>query len=411
MNNSAGCLRSGQRTPQDPLLLYLAAFERLLRTQGYAPPTIRLKVRLLRDFSLWLRKRAISLKDLSAEHAECYLRHRARHLRPRTDDIVGLSQLLDLLRKEGIVAQRQECKQSTPLDRLLDQYALYLREERAVAPVTVGAYSRVAREFLAQIFGEGCLNLSALRTIDVITFVRHQAARGSRKTAAYACTALRSFLDYLRYCGDVTINLSAAVPRVANWSMPSIPRSIAPGHLRRVLASCNRRSAVGSRDYAILLLLARLGLRAGAIVALELDDVDWQAAALRVRGKGGHAHMLPLPFEVGEAIAGYLKIGRPISTNRRLFLRSRAPIQGFKSSVAVLSVVRHALIRTGIDSPSKGAHQFRHALASEMLRRGASLPEIGQILDHRNPETTAIYAKVDLASLHTLALAWPGEVR
>ena len=190
--------------------------------------------------------------------------------------------------------------------------------------------------------------------------------------------------------------------------MPLIPRSIAPGHLRQVLASCNRRSAVGSRDYAILLLLARLGLRAGAVVALELDDVDWQAATLRVRGKGGHAHMLPLPVEVGEAIAGYLKIGRPISTNRRLFLRSRAPIQGFKSSVAVVSVVRHALIRAGIDAPSKGAHQFRHALASEMLRRGASLPEIGQILDHRNPETTAIYAKVDLASLHTLALAWPG---
>jgi integrase/recombinase XerD len=409
MKNSPGCSRAERRT--GPLIPYLTAFERLLRGQGYAPPTIRLKVRLVRDFSVWLRKRAISLKDLSAEHAECFLRHRARHLRPRTDDIVGLSQLLDLLRKEGIVALRQVCKQSMPLDSLLEQYALYLREERAVAPVTVAAYSRVARGLLAQTFGEGRLNLSALRTIDVLKFVQLQVARGSRKTAAYACTALRSFLDYARYRGDVTTNLSAAVPKVANWSMPSIPRSIAPDHLRRVLASCNRRSAVGSRDYAMLLLLARLGLRAGAIVALELDDIDWQAATLRVRGKGGHAHMLPLPVEVGEAIAAYLKIGRPISTERRLFLRSRAPIRGFKSSVAVLSVVRHALIRAGIDSPSKGAHQFRHALASEMLRRGASLPEIGQILDHRNPQTTAIYAKVDLASLHTLALAWPGGAR
>jgi site-specific recombinase XerD len=392
------------------LLPYLAAFERLLRSRGYAPPTIRLKVRLVRDFGLWLRKRAIGLQDLSAEHAERYLRHRARHLRPRTDDLAGLSQLLDLLCKEGMVAQRWVCKQSMPLDRLVDQYALYLREERAVAPVTVALYSRVARDFLVQSFGEGRLNPSALRTIDVLTFVQRQAARGSRKTAAYACSALRSFLDYLRYRGDVTINLSAAVPTVANWSMPSIPRSIAPDHLRRVLASCNRRGAVGSRDYAILQLLARLGLRARAIVALELDDVDWQVATLRVRGKGGHAHLLPLPVEVGEAIAAYLKIGRPVSTNRRLFLRSRAPIQGFKNSVAVLSVVRQALIRARIDPPSKGAHQFRHALASEMLRRGASLPEIGQILDHRNPETTAIYAKVDLASLRSLALAWPGGV-
>jgi len=411
VKNSPERSRSEQRTRLEPLLPYLAAFERLLCSQGYAPPTIRLKLRLVRDFGLWLMERAVGLKDLSAEHAERYLRHRARHLRPRTDDIVGLRQLLDLLRKKGMVAQRRVCKQSMPLDRLVDQYALYLREERAVAPVTVALYSRVARGFLAQSFGEGRLNLSALRTIVVLTFVQRQAARGSRKTAAYACSALRSFLDYLRYRGDVTIKLSAAVPTVANWSMPSIPRSIAPDHLRRVLASCNRRSAVGSRDYAILLLLARLGLRAGAVVALELDDVDWQAATLRVRGKGGHAHMLPLPVEVGEAIAAYLKIGRPISTNRRLFLRSRAPIQGFKSSVAVLSVVRQALIRAGIDPPSKGAHQFRHALASEMLRRGASLLEIGQILDHRNPQTTAIYAKVDLASLHTLALAWPGGTR
>lgn len=411
MKNSPERSRSEQRTSNEPLLPYLAAFERLLCSQGYAPLTIRLKLRLVRDFGLWLRERAVGLKDLSAGHAERYLRDRARHLRPRTDDIVGLRQLLDLLRKKGMVAQRRVCKQSMPLDRLVDQYALYLREERAVAPVTVALYSRVARGFLAQSFGEARLNLSALRTIDVLTFVQRQAARGSRKTAAYACSALRSFLDYLRYRGDVTMNLSAAVPTVANWSMPSIPRSIAPDHLRRVLASCNRRSAVGSRDYAILLLLARLGLRAGAVVALELDDVDWQAATLRVRGKGGHTHMLPLPVEVGEALAAYLKIGRPLSTNRRLFLRSRAPIQGFKSSVAVLSVVRQALIRAAIDPPSKGAHQFRHALASEMLRRGASLPEIGQILDHRNPQTTAIYAKVDLASLHTLALAWPGGAR
>jgi integrase/recombinase XerD len=409
MKNLHGCSGSEQRARQGPLTPYLAAFEQLLRTQGYAPPTIRLKVRLVRDFSVWLMEQTISLKHLSAEHAEHYLRDRARHRRPRTDDIVGLSQILDLLCKEGVVAQQKVCKRSTPLDRLLDRYASYLREERAVAPFTVAAYSRVARGFLVQSFGEGRLNLPALRTIDVLNFVQHQVARGSRKTATCTCTALRSFLDYARYCGAVTINLSAAVPKVANWSMPSIPRSIAPDHLRRVLASCSRCSAVGSRDYAILQLLARLGLRAGAIALLELDDIDWQAATLRVRGKGGHAHVLPLPVEVGEAIAAYLKIGRPISTNRRLFLRARAPIRGFKSQVAVLSVVRHALIRAGVvDSPSKGAHQFRHALASEMLRRGASLPEIGQILDHRNPQTTAIYAKVDLASLHTLALAWPG---
>jgi integrase/recombinase XerD len=411
VKNSTGCSGSGLRTPEGSLVPYLAGFERLLRRDGYAPITARRKVRLVRDFSAWLTRRMININDLTLEQGERYLRYRARHRRPNTDDIAGLKQLLEVLRDEGIVAHRKECKRSTPVDRLVDRYALYLREERAVAPDTVVTYSRVARSFLAQRFGEGRTKLSALRATDVLKFVQHQVALGSRKTAQLACTVLRSFLQYARYRGEIVIDLAAGVPGVANWSMPSIPRSIARDHLRRVLASCNRSCAVGSRDYAILLLLARLGLRAGAIALLELDDVDWQAATLRVRGKGGHDHVLPLPVEVGEAIAAYLKIGRPISTNRRLFLRAKAPIRGFKSQVAILSVVRHALIRAGIDSPSKGAHQFRHALASEMLRHGASLPEIGQILDHRNPRTTAIYAKVDLASLHTLALAWPGGAR
>jgi integrase/recombinase XerD len=407
MKNSTGYSGSGLRTPKGPLAPYLPDFERLLRKNGYAPTTVRRKVRLVRDFSAWLSRQTINVEDLTLEHGELYLRYRARHRRPGTDDIAGLKQLLELLREEKIVAQKVG-KQSTPLDRLVDRYGLYLREERAVAPDTVVNYSRIARCFLEQSFGEGRLKLSALRTTDVLKFVQHQVARGSRKRAQLACSALRSFLQFARYRGEITFDLSAGVPTVANWSMTSIPRSIAPHHLQQVLASCNRRSAVGSRDYAILLLLARLGLRAGAITQLELDDVDWRAATLRVRGKGGHAHVLPLPVEVGEAIAAYLKIGRPICVSRRLFLRSKAPIRGFKTQVAVLSVVRHALNRAGVDSPSKGAHQFRHGLASEMLRNGASLPEIGQILDHRNPQTTAIYAKVDLTSLHHLALAWPG---
>ena len=409
MKNSSGCSGSGQRT-RGPLVPHLPAFEHLLRTRGYASTTIRHKVRLVRDFSAWLSRRAIDIEDVTLEQAVNYLRFRARQRRPGSDDVASLKQLLELLRRKGIVAQQKVCKRSTPLDRLVDRYALYLREERAVAPDTVLNYSRVARGFLAQRFGEGRgrANLSALHATDVLKFVQHQVARGSRKTAQLACSALRSFLQFARYRGEITSDLAAGVPGVANWSMPSVPRSISPDHLRRVLASCNRRSAVGSRDYAILLLLARLGLRAGAITLLELDDIDWQAATLRVRGKGGHVHVLPLPVVVGEAIAAYLKIGRPISTNRRLFLRAKAPIRGFKSQLAILSVVRHALMRAGIDSPSKGAHQFRHALACEMLQQGASLPEIGQILDHRNPQTTAIYAKVDLASLHALALAWPG---
>jgi len=193
--------------------------------------------------------------------------------------------------------------------------------------------------------------------------------------------------------------------------MASIPRSISPDHAKRVLAHCNRQTAAGRRDYAILLLLARLGLRAGEIAALTLEDIDWEAGILSVRGKGGRQCQLPLPIEVGEAIAAYLQQGRPRSTSRCLFLYARAPVRSFKDQRTVGLIVKHAFDRAGIDSPRKGAHQFRHALASQMLRQGASLSEIGELLRHRSPETTWIYAKVDLGALRPLALPWPGGVR
>ena len=168
---------------------------------------------------------------------------------------------------------------------------------------------------------------------------------------------------------------------------------------------------MGRRDYAILLLLARLGLRSGEVAFLELDDIDWNAGQVSVRGKGGQRTALPLPADVGEAIAAYLRHGRPRSTSRRVFLRAKRPIRGFLGPSAVGSIVRHALQRAGIEAPTTGAHQFRHGLATQMLRQGASLTEIGEVLGHRNPQTTTIYTKVDLEALRTLALPWPGGVR
>ena len=218
---------------------------------------------------------------------------------------------------------------------------------------------------------------------------------------------MRSFLQYARYRGDVTLDLAAAVPIVANWSMPSIPRAIGVDQVRQLLASIDRHTAIGRRDCAIVLLLARLGLRSGEVAFLELEDIDWDAGQVSVRGKRDQRTALPLPSDVGAAIAAYLRGGRPRSTSRRVFLRNKAPIRGFLSQCAVGSIVRHALQHAGIQAPTKGAHQFRHALATDMLRHGASLTEIGEVLRHRNPQTTTIYAKVDLTALRTLALPWP----
>jgi site-specific recombinase XerD len=193
--------------------------------------------------------------------------------------------------------------------------------------------------------------------------------------------------------------------------MPSIPRGIAPDQVRRLLSQIDRSTAVGRRDYAILLLLARLGLRSGEVAFLELEDIDWKAGSLSVHGKSGRRSQLPLPKDVGDAIAAYLCHGRPYSSTRRVFLRAKAPLRGFLTQCAVGTIVRHALERAGIDAPTRGAHQFRHGLATEMLRQGASLGEIGELLGHRHPDTTRIYTKVDLNALRTLALPWPGGVR
>jgi integrase/recombinase XerD len=242
-------------------------------------------------------------------------------------------------------------------------------------------------------------------------FVQRQAPRLHLKRAKLLTTALRSFLHYARYREEIALDLAAAVPVVANWTMTSIPRAIPPDSVRQLLASISRQTAIGRRDYAILLLLARLGLRASEVVLLDLDDIDWEAGQVSVRGKRDRRSALPLPADVGEAIAAYLRDGRPRCTSRRVFLRAKAPIGGLLGPSAIGSLVRQALTRAGVSAPTTGAHQFRHALATQMLRQGASLADIGEVLRHRSPQTTTIYTKVDLEALKTLALPWPGGVR
>jgi site-specific recombinase XerD len=221
---------------------------------------------------------------------------------------------------------------------------------------------------------------------------------------------MRSFLRYGQYLGDVAGELVAAVPAVATWATtPALPRAISPEHAQRAIDSCDVGTAIGLRDQAILLILARLGLRANEVITLQLDDCDWERGHVRVRSKGGRECLMSMPDDVGSAIAAYLERGRPVSKDRHLFLRSTAPVCGFmQGSDAIGSVVKYALARAGVDAPHRGSHQFRHALAVRMLRGGASFAEIGEVLRHRSPQTTSIYARVDLDALRPLALPWPG---
>ena len=400
------------REPEGPLAAHIGAFAKSRSAQGYAPDSIHRQVLLAACFSRWLKQKGVRLRYVSSDHPSRYLRYRARRVRSYPGDAAALRHLIEFLRREGVIAgEKISTCRLTPAERCAQAYAQHLCEARALARATIVTYVPFIREFLTDRFGDRPVMLSRLNARDIMRFVQRQAAHLHLKRAKLLTCALRSFLRYARYRGEVTLDLAAAVPVVANWSMPSIPRAIEADQVRQLLASIDRCTAIGRRDYAILLLLARLGLRSGEVAFLELDDIAWDAGTVSVRGKGSQRTALPLPTDVGEAIVAYLRHGRPRSTGRRVFLRSKAPIRGFLSQCAIGSIVRHALQRAGIQAPTTGAHQFRHGLATQMLRHGASLTEIGEVLRHRSLQTTTIYAKVDLKALRTLALPWPGGAR
>ena len=395
-----------------PLSAHIAGFANWAHEQGYARYSRYRQVLLAACFSRWLGQQAVSMRQVSSGHAARYLRCRVRHVQIQRGDAAALRLFIDFLRRQGVVpVEKIPQRRLNPVEYTAHDFECYLRNERALAEATIINYVPFICRFLADRFGHGPIMLSHLTAGDVVRFVQRQSPRLHLKRAKLLTTALRSFLHFARYRGDITSDLAAAVPTVANWSMTSIPRAIPADAIPRLLASINRRTALGRRDYAILLLLARLGLRAGEVAFLELDDIDWNAGRMSVRGKGGQRHTLPLPTDVGVAITAYLRHGRPKSDSRRVFLRSKAPIRGFLDQRAVGSLVRNTLARAGINAPSRGAHQFRHALATQMLRHGASLAEIGEVLRHRSSQTTMIYTKVDIESLRALALPWPGGAR
>jgi site-specific recombinase XerD len=299
------------------------------------------------------------------------------------------------------------------VDRLVEEYLSYLTEERGLAATSIEQYESLVRGFLNTSCPAGRVELHSLSAQGIAAFVQGEAQRyRTSKAASLLAVAVRSFLRFARYRGYIEKDLAAAVPAVAHWSLASIPRALPLKYVRRVLRhSKRRRTPCGLRDRAILLLLARLGLRAREVMLLELDDIDWSNSSVHVCGKGRQERPLPLPYDVGKAIATYLRDGRPASPCRRVFLRARAPWRGLANSSDISAIVKRALMRAQIKSVSYGAHQFRYALATNMLRQGLTLTEIGQLLRHRSPNTTRVYAKVDLDALREVALPWPGRPR
>jgi site-specific recombinase XerD len=388
----------------------LNAYTTLIKERGYSSGSVQTQVQLIRCFSQWLRKGNIETYALDEIIVERFLRRHQNAGSVRRGEAATLYRLLQVLRDQG-ATRRPKKPPLSPRQRLTTNYRRYLLEERGLTQATVVNNVSFIEKFLFARFQRSPCKLSQLRARDVTDFVRCQAHKLSPGRAQLLVTALRSFLRFLRHRGKITTDLHACVPTVARWSFATLPKFLPAGTVQRVLERNNRPTSIGRRDYAILLLLARLGLRACEIVALNLEDIDWENARITIRSKGGRWAQLPLPTDVGEALALYLRHGRPSCSCRRVFIRDRAPRIGFANSIAVSTLVMRALARAGVDSARKGAHLFRHSLATEMIRQGASLDEIGELLRHQSPNTTAIYAKVDLPALRPLALPWPGGAR
>jgi len=300
----------------------------------------------------------------------------------------------------------------TAVQRLAADYRQFLLQERGLEGATIYHYARHAEAFLGERFGVGAVAYSQLQPSDVTAFVLRHARLHSRGYALQLVNSLRSFFRFLHYRGHTRVDLALVVPTVAHWRLSTLPKHLPAAAVRQVLDRCDQTTAVGRRNYAILLLLARLGLRGGEIVAMRLEDIDWEKAQLTVRSKKGRGWArLPLPEDVGRAIAEYLQHGRPRCASRHVFVRTLAPYLPLSGSPVISVLTRGALQKAGVESSRKGAHLFRHSLATEMLRQGASLDEIGQVLRHKDADTTAIYAKVDITALRRLAVALPGGAR
>jgi site-specific recombinase XerD len=387
---------------------YVDSFVVELAAYGYATATIQSQRKLLGQFNEWLIRRCCALHQLNEELVTTFLKRCTRQGRVHRGDAHTLRQFLTHLHTCGALPPPAPVVDDSPLGQLQREYARYLTTERGLAPVTVSDYVDVLRRFVTEQFGNRPLDVGALTISNLTTFVLRQARTMSPRYAQGMVSALRSICRFLRQRGAIDRDLAAALPNVSDWRLATIPKYLSPDEVERVLQSCDRRTAVGRRDHAILLLLARLGLRAGEIIALELDDIRWRAGEILVRSsKRLPQDRLPLVAEVGEALATYLRRDRPRHPTRQVFLCLRAPRRGFANPSTVSTIVRRALERAGLSPALKGAHLFRHSLATRLLRRGASMPEIGMVLRHRTVQTTEIYAKVDLDGLRALTQPWP----
>ena len=387
----------------------LQGFEGELLQQGYPPSTVHRKKRLFADLSDWLQAQELTAGDLSFQLADRFLRDRRSAGFARHKTHMTLRPILDYLHRLKLTPPLEEPVLEGPANAILKRYRRFLTMERSLIGTTAERYIDRLRPFLDSRNSADALELGNLRPADIISFVVARCPRENSSTAKLTVTALRSFLGFLHLEGITERSLVCAVPSVARRRLVGLPKGLEPDQVQRLLASCHANTPVGCRDLAILTLLVRLGLRRGEVAKLMLDDIDWRAGTIVVRGKGNCIERVPLPQDVGLRLVEYLEQARPMNAlGRAVFVRCVAPYHHL-TPTRVSTIVADAARRA--DLGRVHAHRLRHTAATQLLRAGASLPEIGQLLRHVRTGTTAIYAKVDRNGLRMIARPWPGDVQ
>jgi site-specific recombinase XerD len=397
-----------RRWKRGPLSPYLDRFAKRLHDYGYSPSVGQDYIRCIGYLSLWLEHQGLGASVLDehkiGDHIKSLKRHKGVAISSAPHRL-----FLSYLREMGII-KRSPPQTMSKVVRIVNEYVDYLRHERGLAEATLAHRRLFPRRFLEERFGKKAVRLSQLEAQDFIRYIRNHAHEYGALYRSNMVLVLKDFCRFLHLRGYVHKDIASSIPRMPSWKPVQLPAHLERSDVERLLKTCKRDTPKGMRDYAILLLLVRLGLRAGEVRSLTLDDIDWEAGQIIICGKGGKRNRLPLPQDVGRALVQYLQHGRPPCSSRHVFIRTRAPHTGFQCSGPITKIVKQALERTGLNPPHKGSHLLRHTFATHLLRSGASLPEISRMLGHENPSSTLVYAHIDMNKLRQVSQPWPGGV-
>ncbi len=393
---------SGTRRKPGAMGPFIDDFEVRLLDLGYTPNTVRNTLKEVGQLGRWMNVKGLDASQLTSASLLEFATAARSDGRRRIPTVRSFAPLLDFLASTKVLAV-VDAPAPTSVEALIIEYRRWMTHDRGLAAPTVLRYENLARRFFHETVADSRF-VEDLTGADVARFLLAETARLSLGSAKGCVAELRSLSRFLYLTGRTPLALATAVPPIAGWRETGVPVGLSPQQVQQLLDGCERTSAIGARDFAILMLVARLGLRSAEVARLELGDIDWRAGELVVRGKARRRDRLPLASDVGEALSAHLSLPRRSTTLRLVFLATKAPTRAIRPDL-VSDVCRRACERAGV--PRVGAHRLRHALATDMLAQGATLVEVSQILRHRDLATTAIYAKVDFTSLRRVAQPWP----